>query len=32
MAQIATLRDGKVTRLDNYDDRDAALRAAGLGD
>ncbi len=30
MAQIATLRDGKVTRLDNYEDRGEALRAAGL--
>ena len=30
MAQIATVRDGKVTRLDNYDDRAEALEAAGL--
>jgi uncharacterized protein len=29
-AQIATLRDGKVTRLDNYEDRAEALEAAGL--
>ena len=29
-AQIATIRDGKVTRLDNYDDRDEALEAVGL--
>jgi len=31
MAQIATLRDGKVVRLENYEDRDEALEAAGLG-
>ena len=30
LAQIATLRDGKVTRLENYEDPDEALRAAGL--
>jgi ketosteroid isomerase-like protein len=30
MAQIASLRDGKITRLDNYDDRAEALEAAGL--
>ena len=30
LAQIATLRDGKVTRLDNYEDRGEALRDAGL--
>jgi len=30
MAQIATLRDGKVTRLDNYENRGEALQAAGL--
>ena len=30
MAQIATVRAGKVTRLDNYDDRAEALEAAGL--
>jgi ketosteroid isomerase-like protein len=29
-AQIATVRDGKVTRVDNYDDRVQALEAAGL--
>ena len=29
-AQIFTLRDGKITRIDNYDDRDDALEAAGL--
>jgi ketosteroid isomerase-like protein len=29
-AQVATLRDGKVTRLDNYEDRAEALEAAGL--
>jgi ketosteroid isomerase-like protein len=32
MAQIATLRDGKVIRLDNYDDPDEALEAAGLSE
>ena len=32
MAQIATLRDGKVTRLDNYDDRAEALEAVGLSE
>ena len=31
-AQIATFRDGKITRIDNYDDRDAALKAAGLSE
>ena len=30
MAQVATLRNGKVTRLDNYEDRAEALEAAGL--
>jgi len=30
LTQIATLRDGKITRLDNYEDRGEALRAAGL--
>ena len=30
LAQIATLRDGKVTRLDNYEDPGEALRDAGL--
>ena len=29
-AQIATLRDGKVTRIDNFEDRAEALEAAGL--
>jgi ketosteroid isomerase-like protein len=29
-AQVATLRDGKVTRLDNCEDRAEALQAAGL--
>jgi hypothetical protein len=29
-AQVATLRDGKVTRIDNYEDRAEALEAAGL--
>ena len=32
MAQIATVRGGKVTRLDNYDDRADALEAAGLSE
>jgi ketosteroid isomerase-like protein len=30
-AQVATLRDGKVTRIDNYENRAEALEAAGLG-
>jgi ketosteroid isomerase-like protein len=30
MAQVATLRDGKVTRIDNYENRAKALEAAGL--
>lgn len=30
MAQIATVRDGKITQLDNYDDRAEALKAAGV--
>ena|SRR5215207_8828765 len=30
MAQVATLRNGKVTRFDNYEDRTEALEAAGL--
>ncbi len=30
MAQVATLRNGNVTRLDNYEDRAEALEAAGL--
>ena len=29
-AQITTVRDGKVTRIDNYDDRSEASEAAGL--
>jgi ketosteroid isomerase-like protein len=29
-AQIATVRGGKVLRIDNYDDRSDALEAAGL--
>jgi ketosteroid isomerase-like protein len=28
--QIATIEDGRICRLDNYDDRDEALAAAGL--
>jgi ketosteroid isomerase-like protein len=31
-AQVATLRNGKVTRIDNYEDRAEALEAAGLRD
>jgi ketosteroid isomerase-like protein len=31
-AQIITVRDGKVTRIDNYDDQSAALAAAGLSE
>ena len=30
MAQVATLRNGKVTRLENYEDRAEALEAVGL--
>ena len=30
MAQVATVRDGKITRLDNYEDRAEALEAVGL--
>ena len=29
-AQVTTLRDGKVIRIDNYDERSKALEAAGL--
>jgi ketosteroid isomerase-like protein len=29
-AMVATLRDEKITRFDNYEDRGEALRAAGL--
>ena len=32
MAQIATVRDGKVTRLDNFEQRSEALEAAGLSE
>jgi ketosteroid isomerase-like protein len=32
MAQIATLRDRRITRLDNYSDRGEALEAAGLSE
>ena len=31
-AQITTLRDGKVIRIDNYDERSKALEAAGLAE
>ena len=30
MAQVFTVRDGKVSRIDNYTDRDEALEAVGL--
>ena len=30
MAQVATLRDGRFVRLDNYDDRAEALKTAGI--
>jgi hypothetical protein len=30
MAQIATLLNGKITRLDNYGQRSEAIEAAGL--
>ena len=30
MAQIATLRDGRFVRFDNYDNRADALKAAGI--
>jgi hypothetical protein len=29
-AMIATLRNGKLIRMDNYEDRGEALQAAGL--
>jgi hypothetical protein len=29
MAQIATLRDGRISRFDNYDDQAQAREAAG---
>jgi ketosteroid isomerase-like protein len=32
LAQIATVRDGRVVRIDNYLDRKKALRAAGLAE
>jgi ketosteroid isomerase-like protein len=31
-ALIFTLRAGKVTRIDNYDNRETALEAAGLSE
>jgi ketosteroid isomerase-like protein len=31
-AQVTTICDGRVTRIDNYDNRDAALEAAGLSE
>jgi ketosteroid isomerase-like protein len=30
MAQVTTIRDGKITRVDNYDDRAEALESVGL--
>jgi ketosteroid isomerase-like protein len=32
MAQIATIRDGKIARFDNYENREDALEAAGLSE
>jgi ketosteroid isomerase-like protein len=32
LAQVATLRDGQVVRIDNYLDRAKALKAAGLSE
>jgi ketosteroid isomerase-like protein len=32
MAQIATFRDGRIVRFDNYEDRAEALEAAGLSE
>jgi ketosteroid isomerase-like protein len=32
MALIATVSDGKITRVDTYDDRSEALHAAGLSE
>ncbi len=32
MAQIGTLRDGKIVEFDNYDRRAEALEAAGLSE
>jgi uncharacterized protein len=32
MAQIVTLRNGKIIRFDNYDDQARALEAAGLSE
>jgi len=31
-AMITTVRDGKVIRMENYDDRREALEAAGLSE
>ena len=31
-AQVTTVRDGRVTRIDNYDNRETALEAAGLSE
>ena len=31
-AQITAIRNGKMIRIDNYDDRDEALEAAGLSE
>jgi ketosteroid isomerase-like protein len=32
MAQISTYHDGKLVLIDNYDDQDEALKAAGLSE
>ena len=32
MAQIATLREGRIIRFDNFDDRTQALKAAGISE
>ena len=32
LAQIATVRDGQIVRVDNYLDRQKALEAAGLSE
>jgi ketosteroid isomerase-like protein len=31
-AQVISVRDGKITRVEAYDDRQEALEAAGLSD
>jgi ketosteroid isomerase-like protein len=32
VAQVATLRDGQIVRIENYLDRTKALKAAGLSE